>query len=164
MYSFFSNLSKPIVILGILVIGLLLFLTVSSGISGIGTMLGLDTKENTAIRLEKTNGELEKATDLLENNELKDKVVKEVEVITDGKAVKDAIVIDTIKSEEVKVLEQIKNTVVDNDTTPTDTKPLVDTIKTKPTVVYIKKKLNNKQKLALSILRDRAKLLKGHRV
>lgn len=164
MYPFFDNLkSKPIIILGIVVVVLILFLSISSSISNIGTMLGFDTKENTAIKLEKTNGELAKATELLENNATEDKVVKELDVIANIKVNQDAVVIDNIKAEEVKVLDQIKNTKVIEDEI-VDTKPAVNTIKDKPTIVYIKKKLNNKQKLALSILRDRAKLLKGSKV
>lgn len=164
MYPFFDNIKKnPIIILGILVVMLILFLSISSGINNVGTMLGLDTKENMAIRLEKTNDELEKATELLEANEKKDRIIKEVDVITKDKAVEDAIVINNIKAEEVKVLEQINNTkVVEGEII--DTKPIVNTIKDKPTVVYVKKKLNNKQKLAISLLRDRAKLLKGSKV
>ncbi len=164
MYPFFDNLkSKPIIILGIVVVVLILFLSISSSISNIGTMLGFDTKENTAIKLEKTNGELAKATELLENNATEDKVVKELDVIANIKVNQDAVVIDNIKAEEVKVLDQIKNTKVIEDEI-VDTKPAVNTIKDKPTIVYIKKKLNNKQKLALSILRDRAKSLKGSKV
>lgn len=164
MYPFFDNIKKnPIIILGILVVMLILFLSISSGINNVGTMLGLDTKENMAIRLEKTNDELEKATELLEANERKDRIIKEVDVITKDKAVEDAVVINNIKAEEVKVLEQINNTKVVEDEI-VDTKPIVNTIKDKPTVVYVKKKLNNKQKLAISLLRDRAKLLKGSKV
>lgn len=164
MYPFFDNLkSKPIIILGIVVVVLILFLSISSSISNIGTMLGFDTKENTAIKLEKTNGELAKATELLENNATEDKVVKELDVIANIKVNQDAVVIDNIKAEEVKVLDQIKNTKVIEDEI-VDTKPAVNTIKDKPTIVYIKKKLNNKQKLALSILRDRAKSLKGSKI
>ena len=164
MYPFFDNLkSKPIIILGIVVVVLILFLSISSSISNIGTMLGFDTKENTAIKLEKTNGELAKATELLENNATEDKVVKELDVIANIKVNQDAVVIDNIKAEEIKVLDQIKNTKVIEDEI-VDTKPIVNTIKDKPTIVYVKKKLNNKQKLALSILRDRAKLLKGSKV
>lgn len=164
MYPFFDNLkSKPIIILGIVVVVLILFLSISSSISNIGSMLGFNTKENTAIKLEKTNGELAKATELLENNATEDKVVKELDVIANIKVNQDAVVIDNIKAEEVKVLDQIKNTKVIEDEI-VDTKPVLNTIKDKPTIVYIKKKLNNKQKLALSILRDRAKLLKGSKV
>lgn len=164
MYPFFDNLkSKPIIILGIVVVVLILFLSISSSISNIGSMLGFNTKENTAIKLEKTNGELAKATELLENNATEDKVVKELDVIANIKVNQDAIVIDTIKADEVKVLEQIKNTKVVEDEI-VDTKPIVNTIKDKPTIVYVKKKLNNKQKLALSLLRDRAKSLKGSKI
>lgn len=167
MYSFFDNLkSKPIIILGIVLIVLLLVLSVSSSISNIGSMLGFDTKENISIKLEKTTNELEKATELLEHNALEDKVVKELDVIIDTKTVQDAIVIDNIKANEVRVLEQIKNTKVVEDEVVedeviVDTKPDINIIKDKPTVVYVKKKLNNKQKLSLSLLRDRAKSLKG---
>lgn len=168
MYSFFNNLKNPILILGILVVSLLLILTISSGVSSIGSMLGFNTKENTAIKLENTTNELEKATELLEHNATEDKIVKEIDVITNEKIVKDATIIDSIKSEEVKVLEQIKNTeIVDDvveckeveDTTPTINKE--PNLKVKPTIVYVKKKLNNKQKLGLSVLRDRANNLKG---
>lgn len=162
MYSFFDNLkSKPIIILGIVLIVLLLVLSVSSSISNIGSMLGFDTKENISIKLDKTTNELEKATELLEHNALEDKVVKELDVIIDTKTVQDAIVIDNIKANEVRVLEQIKNTKVVEDEVIVDTKPAINIIKDKPTIVYVKKKLNNKQKLSLSLLRDRAKSLKG---
>lgn len=165
MYPFFDNLkSKPIIILGIVVVVLILFLSISSSISNIGTMLGFDTKENTAIKLEKTNGELAKATELLENNATEDKVLKEIDIITKDKVLKDAVVVDNIKNEEIKVLEQIKNTKVDDVIDIPDTNISATIIKDKPTVVYIKKKLNNKQKLGLSILRDRAKSLKGNKV
>ena len=164
MYPFFNNLkTKPIIILGIVVVVLILFLSISSGISNIGSMLGFNTKENMAIKLEKTNNELDKATELLEHNAIEDKVVKELDVIANIKVNQDAIVIDSIKADEVKVLDQIKNTKVVEDEI-VDTKPIVNTIKDKPTVVYVKKKLNNKQKLALSLLRDRAKSLKGSKV
>ena len=164
MYPFFDNLkSKPIIILGIVVVVLILFLSISSSISNIGTMLGFDTKENTAIKLEKTTNELEKATELLEHNATEDKVVKELDVIANIKVNQDAIVIDNIKADEVKVLEQIKNTKVVEDEI-VDAKLVVNNIKDKPTVVYVKKKLNNKQKLALSLLRDRAKSLKGSKI
>lgn len=164
MYPFFSDLkSKPIIILGIVIVALLLVMSISSGISNLGSMLGFNTKENMAIKLEKTTNELEKATELLENNAIEDKVNKELVVIVNEKTLKDAVTISNIKTEEVKVLEQIKNTKVVEDEI-VDTKPVVNTIKDKPTVVYVKKKLNNKQKLALSILRDRAKLLKGNKV
>lgn len=164
MYPFFSDLkSKPIIILGIVIVALLLVMSISSGISNLGSMLGFNTKENMAIKLEKTTNELEKATKLLENNAIEDKVNKELVVIVNEKTLKDAVTISNIKTEEVKVLEQIKNTKVVEDEI-VDTKPVVNTIKDKPTVVYVKKKLNNKQKLALSILRDRAKLLKGNKV
>lgn len=164
MYQIFDSIkTKPIVVLGIVVVLLFLVMSITSSISSLGTMLGFDTKENTAIRLEKTNNELEKVVDVLENNEHNDKVKKEIDTITDDKVLKDAVVVDAIKGEEIKVLEQIKNTKVIEEETIVDTKPVI-TIKDKPTVVYVKKKLNNKQKLALSILRDRAKLLKGNRV
>lgn len=161
MYPFFDNIkSKPIITLGILVVSLVLVLTISSGISNIGSMLGFNTKENMAIKLEQTNSQLEKATELLEHNKTEDNIKKEIDVITVAKTEQDTIVINTIKDEEAKVLEQIKNTKEEI----VDTKPSVTTIKDKPTIVYVKKKLNNKQKLAMSILRDRAKLLKGSKV
>ncbi len=163
MYPIFDSLKKPIVILGILIVGLLLVLTITSSISSIGSLLGFNTKENMAIKLEKTNTELVKATELLENNAKEDKVLKEIDIITKDKVLKDAVVIDNIKNEEIKVLEQIKNTKVDDDDI-IDTKISATIIKDKPTVVYIKKKLNNKQKLGLSILKDRAKSLKGSKV
>lgn len=164
MYSIFDSLKKPIVILGILIVGLLLVLTITSSISSIGSLLGFNTKENMAIKLEKTNTELVKATELLENNTKEDKVLKEIDIITKDKVLKDAVVVDNIKNEEIKVLEQIKNTKVDDVIDIPDTNISATIIKDKPTVVYIKKKLNNKQKLGLSILRDRAKSLKGNKV
>ena len=164
MYSIFDSLKKPIVILGILIVGLLLVLTITSSISSIGSLLGFNTKENMAIKLEKTNTELVKATELLENNTKEDKVLKEIDIITKDKVLKDAVVVDNIKNEEIKVLEQIKNTKVDDVIDIPDTNISTTIIKDKPTVVYIKKKLNNKQKLGLSILRDRAKSLKGSKV
>lgn len=164
MYSIFDSLKKPIVILGILIVGLLLVLTITSSISSIGSLLGFNTKENMAIKLEKTNTELVTATELLENNAKEDKVLKEIDIITKDKVLKDAVVVDNIKNEEIKVLEQIKNTKVDDVIDIPDTNISATIIKDKPTVVYIKKKLNNKQKLGLSILRDRAKSLKGNKV
>jgi hypothetical protein len=164
MYPFFSNLKiKPIVILMSLVVVMILLFSISSTISSLGTFFGFDTKENTAIRLEKTNTELGKATELLENNEKTDLAESEVDKIAKEKALQDAITVDKIKDEETKVLETIKNTVVVDEDIKSD-KPDVNNIKAKPTVVYVKKKLNNKQKLAISLLRDRARLLKGSKL
>lgn len=165
MYSIFNSLKeKPIITLGILVVLLLIVISITSSISSLSTVFGFNTSENTSIRLEKTNNELEKAVEVLENNEHKDMVKKEIDVITTEKVTQDAVVIDTIKADELKVLEQIKNTIVVDDVKDVvDIKPKTINMD-RPTVVYVKKKLNNKQKLAISILRDRAKLLKGNRV
>lgn len=164
MYSFFNNLKKnPILILGILIVSTVLLLSVSSGVTSLGTMLGFETKENVSIQLAKTTNELEKVVEVLENNALEVKVEKAIDVITEAKTINDAVIVDGIKAEEVKVLDQIKNTIVVDDNT--DVKPDVirSNVKVKPTIVYTVKKVNNKQKLALSILRDRANLLKGSR-
>lgn len=160
MYTIFKSImEKPILIGGIMIIAIILIMSLISSISSLGTFLGFNTKENMAIKLERTNTELRDAANLLEKNREEYKLDKEIDSITKNAIAKDAVKIEEIINNERKALEIIN-------TTPTDTANIVvdgdipNLIKDKPTIAT-PLALTQKQKVALSILKKRAKSLKG---
>ena len=166
MYQIFKSIGgKPIQIIGVVIAIILVVVMISMGLSQLGSLLGFNTKENLIIKNERTTFELAKAVEILENNQLESKVLKEIDVITKDKVIQDNIVTNQLRDNESKLLEQIRNTLVEE---PILVEKIVEVekevyISSKPTIVYAPKKLNNKQKLALSILKDRANNLKGNK-
>lgn len=165
MYQIFKSIGgKPVQLIGIIFAILLVLVMLVAGYNHITSLFGFNTKENLIIKNERTTAELNKAVEILENNQLEQKVVNEVNTITENKLKEDKLVINQIRTDEAKLLEQIRNTTVEPEVI--EVEKIVEKevyIKDKPTIVYASKKLNNKQKLAIDILKDRANKLKGNK-
>ena len=165
MYQIFKSIGgKPVQLIGTIFAILIVLVMLVSGFNHVTSLLGLNSKENLIIKNERTTAELNKAVEILENNQLEQKVISEVNTITENKLKEDKLVINQIRTDEAKSLEQIKNTTIEPEVIEVD--KIVEKevyIKDKPTIVYASKKLNNKQKLAIDILKDRANKLKGNK-
>lgn len=165
MYQIFKSIGdKPMQLVGIIFAILLVLVMLVAGFNHVTSLLGLNSKENLIIKNERTTAELNKAVEILENNQLEQKVVSEVNTITENKLKEYKLVINQIRTDEAKLLEQIRNTTIEPEVI--EVEKIVEKkvyIKDKPTIVYASKKLNNKQKLAIDILKDRANKLKGNK-
>ncbi len=163
MYSLFkSTIGSPIAVLGIIVCALLVVFTINAGIDSITSLFGINEKENAIAREAASKQEVDKLVDVVKNNEATEKVNEAINIVKEEKAKETAIISNTIEAEEKRVLDVINNTANDEPIVDTDkTEEKVVTIKEKPTIVYVKNKISNKQKIALQLLKDRADKMKG---
>ena len=155
MYSLFKLVaSKPIVLVGAILAIFILVLLLSSAVGNVFTALGFNTKENLAIKLEKTNIELDKAATIIEENTKEYKLGKELDTITKDMVTRDIGIVSDIKKEEERVIAVINKAISTKTNKPTENTNSV--VSDRPTL-----ELTNSQVTALEIIKNRANSLKG---
>lgn len=154
MYQILGNIVKnPFTIIVILVLVIFLFFSSISAISGIGTWLGFETKENIEKKLNNTEAELDKAVEINKNNE-KDRILND-QINETNKTIEKELKHNekSIVDDEKKILEELNKISIE---------PTIVT--TKPIKVVYKKESNtitDSQSKKLSILLARSKQFKG---